>query len=193
MAKNYLLNFTNGNPTLSAGLAPTMIVFKTMDGTSVTAPGITAIPTNSGLYYFTYGPTNTISFVVDGFTSGLGTNRYIVGAVDPIDAVDEQLTGVGNSMLAQGVSILAQGVSILAASGGNSSILASIGSTASTFGDTSTMPGTLYGYLKRLLEFNEGDSIFTKSTGLWDIYSRGASTLLAQKGIVDDTSTVTKS
>lgn len=152
--KNFLLIFGSGDPSGNSGLTPTFTVFKTTPGgTNATPPGITQVPTNTGLFYFTYGPTNSISFVVDGGSALSTSTRYISGLLDPIDAVDEQVTEV----------------------------LTRIGTTASSFGSTSIDPGDLYGYLKRLQELQEGDATFNKSTSTWDIYSRGASTLLREK------------
>lgn len=62
-----------------------------------------------------------------------------------------------------------------------------VGSTASSFGTTSVDPSTLFGYLKRMQEFMEGDQTFTKSSGVWDIKTRGG-TLFAQKTLSDSTS-----
>lgn len=215
MAKNYVVSFGGSNYT---GLAPTFLVFQTVAGVSTTRPGITEIPTASGLYYFTYGPTNTIAFVMSGATTGIPQGqRYISGALDPIQAVDEQVTALGSTMqaigstlvgygasslvqgasiLTQGASILTQGASILAAisSSGNSAVLAIIGTTASSFGDTSTMPATVFGYLKRLKEFNEGVSDFTKSTGVWQVFSgEGTTTQLFQRTLSDTSGNVSKS
>lgn len=68
-----------------------------------------------------------------------------------------------------------------------------VGSTASTFGSTSADPGTLYGYLKRIQEYHEGDQVYSKSNATLDIYNRGQSTLLRQKTIADGATSVTKS
>ena len=68
-----------------------------------------------------------------------------------------------------------------------------IGTTSDSFGSTSVDPTTVLGYLKRDQEFNEGDAIFTKSTGVWDIYSRGSSTLLTEKTLTNTSSQATKS
>lgn len=184
MAKNFVVAFGSGSPATNTGLSPTFTVFKTTPGGVNTAPpGITEVPTATGLYYFTYGPTNTISFVIDGGAALLTSIRYIPGILDPIDAVDEQLTAQGNTLLA---AITAVGASF----GGLAGL---IGSTASSFGTSSVDPGDLFGYVKRLQEFNEGDSTFTKGTGTWDVYSRGASVLLADKQLTDTTGTVSKS
>lgn len=226
MAKNYILQFGSGNPTLMAGISPTFLRFTTVPGgASTTFPGITAIPTNPGLFYFTYGPTNSIAFVIDGATTGLtNADRYISGNLDPNDAINEQVSDLGTTLIgygttavalgttnialgmtnvALGASSIAQGNTILAglsglASGitvivvGVSGLLDAIGSTASSFGSTSINPGTVFGYLKRLQEWNEGNSEFDKSTSLWDVYSRGSSTLLAEKTLIDSAGIVSK-
>lgn len=67
-----------------------------------------------------------------------------------------------------------------------------VGFSFSSFGTTATDPTTLMGYAKRNLEVEEGNSTFNKTTGVWDIYSRGSSTLLAEKTLVDNAGSVTK-
>ncbi len=160
--KNYLIQFGTGQPTLMTGLTPTMVVFKTYPGgTNITPPGITEIPTSTGLYYFSYSPTLSMAFVIDGGSSVNSAFRYLSGNLDPIQAVDEVL-----------------------------------GSTASSFESTSTDPSSVIGYLKRMQEYNEGNSSFTKSSGVWDIYARGnsvgASTLLIEKTLTTSETLVTK-
>lgn len=188
MAKNYLVVFGSGSPATNTGLAPTFTVFKTTPGgVNATPPGITEIPTATGLYYFTYGPTNTIGFVIDGATTGLSSsNRYVPGVLDPLDAVDEQLTALGSTIL---MGMTSTGNSLLF---GISSIDARLGATTSSFGATSTDPGTVFGYLKRAQEFDEGNSTFNKSSGVWSIFSRGSSTQIASKTLADSAGTVTK-
>lgn len=68
-----------------------------------------------------------------------------------------------------------------------------IGTTSDSFGSTAVDPSTVIGYLKRNQEFSEGNAVFTKSSGLWDIYSRGSSTLLREKALTNTTSSATKS
>lgn len=158
MAKNFLISFGSGNPATFTGLTPTFTVFKVLPaGGATTPPGITEVPSSTGLYYFTYSPLSAIAFVIDGGSALNSTIRYISSALDPIQAVDE-----------------------------------AIGATTSSFGGTATDPATLYGYLKRLQEFNEGNATFTKSSGVWDIYSRGSSTLLIEKVLTNATATTTK-
>lgn len=185
--KNFLLIFGSGNPTQVSGITPTFLVFKTTPGgTDATPPGITQVPSNTGLFYFTYGPTNSISFVVDGGSSLATSVRYISGLLDPIDAVDEQITALGVSMIA-GFTAIGAG-----STQGFADLNTKIGTTASSFGDSSTDPGTLYGYLKRLQEFNEGNANFDKSTSVWSIYSRGSSALLRTKEFNNTSSDVEK-
>ena len=60
-----------------------------------------------------------------------------------------------------------------------------IGSTASSFGSTSVDPGDLFGYAMRNQEWQEGDATFNKSSGAWNVSSRGSSTLLASKSLTN--------
>lgn len=62
-----------------------------------------------------------------------------------------------------------------------------------SYGDATTQPVTVIGFLKRLQQLQEGDAIYVKSTGLWSIYSLGASTLLRVKSLSNNTSTSNKS
>jgi len=157
MAKDYWMMFGSGNPADNTGLAPTMIVFQTAGGTAVAGPAITEPGTGTGLYKFSYGPTASIVFVCDGGSGLADSDRYITGALDPIQAVDEK-----------------------------------VGSSADSFGSTSVDPTTIFGYVKRNLEFNEGDASFNKTTGVWDISSRGSSTLLREKTLANNTTSTTK-
>lgn len=61
-----------------------------------------------------------------------------------------------------------------------------------SIGSTSVDPSTVIGWLKRGQEFNEGNAVFNKSTGVWDISSRGSSTLLAEKTLTNNTTQSTK-
>lgn len=159
MAKNYLMRFGTGNPTGYAGLSPTLIVFKSVPGGSnLVAPSVAEIPTSTGLYTFAYGPTISIAFVADAGSGLSSSERYIVGVLDPVQAVDEN-----------------------------------IGQPYDSYGTTAIDPGTLMGYARRNLEVQEGDATFNKTTGTWDIYSRGASTLLREKELENTSGNITKS
>lgn len=157
MAKDYWMAFGSGNPADNTGLTPTMTIFQTSGGTAIAAPAITEPGSGTGLYKFSYGPTASIIFVCDGGAGLDSGDRYIIGALDPIQAVDEK-----------------------------------VGSSSDSFGSTSVDPTTIFGYVKRNLEFNEGDASFNKSTGVWDISSRGSSTLLREKTLTNNTTAATK-
>lgn len=174
MSKEYILRFGSLDPGNYVGLNPTFTSFVSIAaGTSASPPGISRIIGATGLYYFTYGPTTPVSFIVDGATTSLSSNeRFIVGILDPIQAVDQQLSqfavNIGNTLNTL------------------------IGSTLSSYGDDTTDPSTLFGYVKRLQELGEGDANFNKSTGNWEILSRGSSTLLRDKTLSNSTTTVQK-
>lgn len=68
-----------------------------------------------------------------------------------------------------------------------------LGYSTDSFGSTATDPGTVFGIVKRLQEDLEGDQFFTKATGIWQIFSRGSSTLLRQKTIANNNAQVTRS
>lgn len=157
MAKTYFLQFGSGDPATYSGLSPTLVVFAWGGVTAIAAPGITESPVSSGFYQFAYGPTVPIVFKADGGATVPAADRYITGALDPIQAVDER-----------------------------------IGTTQDSYGSTAADPSTVLGYVKRLQELQEGNASFNKSTGVWDIYSRGSSTLLREKTLTNTTSSSTK-
>jgi hypothetical protein len=68
-----------------------------------------------------------------------------------------------------------------------------VGYNTDAFGTTLTDPSTLFGYVKRNQEFQEGNAVFTKSSGVWDVYSRGSSQLLMEKTLTNTTTAATKS
>lgn len=116
MAKVYWFSFTP-NPADSANLSPTFINFAKFDGTTLTPPGITQPFTGTGLYQFTYTPTFSIAFRIDGATTGGGLTtaiRYVIGALDPIDRVDELLAEAGSTLSALGLSNISLGTTNVA-------------------------------------------------------------------------------
>ena len=208
MAKTYGVAFSATDPRTYPSLAPTFLSFRSLaDGSAVTPPGITQIVTGSGLYNFFWTPTLPIYFLLDGITT-TATDRYVFGILDPAHIIDEAAVtllaigntniaigttavALGNSNIAIGTSVLAASITSAAISSSLSVLTAAVGSTTSTFGDSASDPGTLYGYLKRIQEFLEGRSTFTKATGSWAISSRGGS-LLATKTLTNTSSQVTK-
>lgn len=218
MAKEYGIKFGSGALSLTSGLAPTFIHFVRLDtGGTVAPPGITQIINGIGIYKFSYTPSFPIYFEIDGATTVLGSDRYIHGMLDRIDQVDQDVAGisamvsgfgaslVGTSGYLLGISafLAAQGNTLLGTSGillplvGISGqvadISARIGTTASSFGSTSVDPGTLFGYMKRIQEFNEGAQVYVKSSGLWSLFSRSSSTLLSSKTVAETATEVTRS
>lgn len=156
MAKDYWATF-GSDPRVNTGLTPTFVIFETAGGSTLSPPSISEPLAGSGFYKFTYGPTASICFLLDGGAALSSSDRYVQGVLDPIQAVDEK-----------------------------------VGTSADSFGSTSVDPSTIFGYVKRNLEFQEGDATFNKSSGIWDIYSRGSSTLLREKTLANSTSQVSK-
>lgn len=91
MAKTYYLQFGSGDPADKTGLSPTLTIFSMNGLTAIAAPGITELPAGSGLYTFTYGPTTSIIFKADGGAALSAGDRYILGTLDPVHAVDEKV------------------------------------------------------------------------------------------------------
>lgn len=197
-SKDYFVRFSSGNPQTSTGLAPTFLAFfKTADGTSITKPGFTEILSGSGLYRFQATPSFQIAFIADGATTGLPNDvRFVAGQIGPNDDLSDDLAALSSTFTAFGSTFGGFNSTFVAFSSTfnalNSSLIAGIGSTTSSFGTDSVDPSTLFGYLKRAQEVLEGNQIFNKSTGIWDIYSRGSSQLLREKTLAVSASTVTK-
>lgn len=71
-----------------------------------------------------------------------------------------------------------------------------IGFNTDSYGSTATDPSTIFGFVRRLMEWNEGDNFFNKTTGIWSIFNRaslGSTTLLRTKNIANASGSVTKS
>ncbi len=221
--KSYTVAFGSGDPRGFTGLAPTFLSFWNLStGTTNLPPSIAETnPGKTGIYSFTYGVTQPISFLIDAATTSPGPNsRYVVGQLDPNDRADEYgttmiaigttLIGYGVTNIALGTSNISQGVTILSALGNQGATVIGIGNTllglgfstgalealigdnSSSFGSTSVDPSTVFGFLKRSLEFWEGNQVYTKNNGVLDFYNRGSSTLLREKTITDTTAQTTK-
>lgn len=129
----------------------------------------------------------------------LGTTAVAIGTTNLGYGLSNIALGTTNvalniTLTGYAASIYAQALTLADIQGGTLSqaIYAAIGTTASVIGDDTTDPGTLYGLLKRLQEFNEGNQTFNKTTGAWAIASRGATTL-ANKTLSNNNTQVTKS
>lgn len=214
---SYYLRFGADAPSNHSGLSPTFISFRNASGGATTAPAIAEVST-TGIYTFAYEPFGSINFVVDGNTSGLGsTDRYVAGALDVIDkstqlfAYGDTLTALGATLVALGTTSVALGTTSVAL--GTTSVAigttltgygvslyalglsnaALIGNTTSLIGDNSTAPTSVFGFLKRTREWLEGDSTYTKATGVLQNYDISGATLLSQVTIDDSGPTVTRS
>jgi hypothetical protein len=117
----------------------------------------------------------------------IGTTNFALGTT---------AVALGTSAVSSGITAVALGNTILALStsnfAGNSSLLALIGDTSSSFGTEAVDPTTLFGYLKRMQEFNEGDQSFNKTSGVWTIQARNTS-LIATRTLSNSSSEVTRS
>jgi hypothetical protein len=89
--KEYYLKFGTGDSANYSGLTPTMTIFALEGVTALIAPGITETPAGTGLYRFLYGTTTSIIFKCDGGAALTSGDRYIYGALDPVQRVDENI------------------------------------------------------------------------------------------------------
>lgn len=68
----------------------------------------------------------------------------------------------------------------------------SLGFSQDSYGSTA-MPESVFGYVKRVIEFLQADNTFNKSTGVWDVYAHGTSTMLMERTLQNSSSQTTKS
>ncbi len=150
--KTYYVVFASGDPRSTVGLSPTFLIFNTY-GTGVTPPGITGVIGATGIYAFQYGTTTPIAFLLDGATTGLASNRYISGSIDPADRSDEYgttLVAIGTTLNALGTTGVALGTTNVAL--GVTSVALGItavalGNTLLTYGlTTAALGNTLIAY-----------------------------------------------
>lgn len=216
--KTYFMRFGFGDPRTFTGLNPTLIQFTQFDGTAVAPPAVTenynvsaGVTTGTGIYKFSFGTTQPISFLADAATTTPGPQgRYVVGILDPSDRIDEvgsTLVAIGTTNIALGTTNVALGTTSVAV--GNTAVALStllldqgltisveiggIGSTASSYGTASADPVDLFGYMKRIMENLEGNQNFFKASGVLQIYPRSNATLLASKTIANSVSMVVRS
>lgn len=67
-----------------------------------------------------------------------------------------------------------------------------VGASDDSFGSTSVDPTTMYGLMRRIDEWLEGNASYNKTSTVWSVYSRGSSTLLREKTLTNSSSTATK-
>ncbi len=172
MAKTYWFTFSTQDPRTYTGLSPTFIQFVDQTGQTQAPPGITESPSGFGFYRsnYTVGISTSIAFLVDGGATLASNVRYITGNIfeqNSLDTIGATINSLAN------VAVL-------------------LGSTLDSFGSTSVDPNTVFGYLRRSQEVQEGNQSFLKSSGQWSILSRGSSTLLATKFLNSDVTGVTR-
>ncbi len=218
MAKSYTVQFGAGDPRGFTGLSPTFLLFWNLStGTTNAPPSIAELVTGkTGLYSFTYGVTQPIAFLLDAATTSPGpTGRYVSGQIDPVDRMDEvgstliaQANAIGSTLVAQGATLVgignttATGLANLGSTllgvgntllsiGFSSPLFTLIGTSLSSPGDNLIDPTSVFGFLKRAQEINEGNETYTKATGILQMFTRGTS-LLASKTISDSNTQTTK-
>lgn len=150
-------------------------------GNSGIALGITNVAIGTSIYALeqTLGST-LVAIGNSGIALGI-TNVAIGTSIYALEqTLGSTLVGIGNTVSAIGSTITGLG----------SSLNALIGTTASIIGDSSTDPSTLFGYLKRNLEITEGQQLFTKSSGAWNMLDRTGATTLRTRTITNSASTV---
>lgn len=158
-------------------------------GVSSIAQGVTL--TAIGTTLFGIGTTNfalgTTINAIGTTLIGYGASNFAYGtSIFTLEqAMASTLTGIGATVSGIGATVSGIGVSLNA-------IMTVIGSTASSFGTSAADPVDLFGYLKRMQENLEGNSDFTKLSGVWNIKSRGGS-LLISKTVANSSSQVIKS
>lgn len=123
-----------------------------------------------------------------------GTLGAINAMGNSLNVMGSTLLGIGNTVSAIGQSnaVLSVGTTLVAIGNTLSGLVSFVGTTASSFGSTGTDPSTIFGFLKRSQEIQEGDQIYTKASGLLDYYSRGQTTLLREKTISDTSTSTSK-
>lgn len=143
MAKTYALQFGAGDPRSFGSLSPTFLAFVNMtNGATLVPPAISESLPGLGLYQFTYGVTQPITFLADAATTSPGAAaRYVTGQIDPADRIDEigtTLVAIGTSNIALGTTNIAIGISNIALGTTN----VAIGTTLLGFGASNFALGT---------------------------------------------------
>lgn len=67
-----------------------------------------------------------------------------------------------------------------------------VGSASDAIGDSSTDPTTLFAFTRRIKEWLEGQSTYTKATGVWAVKETTGATTLSSRTVTDNGSTVDK-
>lgn len=156
-------------------------------GVSLGALGTTilAAETQQGLTIVAMG-NSQLAFGFSSIALGTTTLAAELAQGQTMQAIGLTLTALGITNIAISTSLSATSVTIVVS-------IAGIGTVGSTYGSVGSDPIDLFGYMKRIQENLEGNSTFTKLSGAWQITTRGSSTVLANKSVINTSSTVTKS
>ena len=179
-----------GNTMIALGTTAVAI------GTSNIALGTTTVAIGlSNIALGTTGVAIGLSNIALGTTGvAIGLSNIALGTTSV--AIGSTNISLGSTNVALGTTNVAIGTSLTAAVSGLGASFTwldtEIGSTASSFGDSSTDPATVFGYLRRVVQFLEGNQTYTKSTGGLVFASRGSSYVLASKTVADSTTQTTK-
>lgn len=170
-------------------------------GTTLVAIGTTNIALGTTAVYLS-NAASAIGQTLTQAQANLGTTLIAIGTTNIAlgttavylsnagTAVGQTLTQIQTNM---GTTLVSIGNTLAGIGTSLSIIVPAIGSTASSFGNSTTDPGTLFGYLKRIQENLEGNSNFVKVSGIWSISDRASSVTLAVKTIVNSATMVQKS
>lgn len=165
MPKTYYLKFGSGDPRTFTALSPTFVIFNANGVTAISnPPGISEMPSGSGIYQFIQNATTAYGSTIPYV--------FLADGGSALSSGDRYITGILDPV--QAVDQI-------------------VGTTSDSFGTTSADPTSLMGYAKRNQEIQEGAQNYTKSTGVWDVSSRGSSTLLVEKTLTNTTTAATRS
>jgi len=67
-----------------------------------------------------------------------------------------------------------------------------VGTSSDVIGDNSTDPTTLFAFVRRIKEWLEGQSTYTKASGTWVVKETGGVTTLSSRVITDNGTTIDK-
>ncbi len=124
----------------------------------------------------------------------LGTSNIALGTSN--FAFGNSNIALGTSNIALGTTVISYvsvfGASLIAMGATIANMALFMGDTTASIGSTSVDPANLFGFLKRAQEIQEGAQIYTKASGLWDLYNRTQTVLLREKTIADSSSSTTR-
>lgn len=153
-------------------------------------------------FYFYFGGGVTAPSTYTGLSPTLSLFNWGGITALPAPGITELASGQGiygfEWGITQAVAFVIDGGATLTAQGVNRYIVNAIDPTMSlektigyigdSYGTQSSDPSSLAGYAARALEFNEGDKNYSTSSSIWAISSRGSSTLLRDKVLVNNSS-----